>query len=50
MKLFDKDWMHKINFIIKYNKPLPEHPIKNEICQLLSKDNHGSNIYEHGIK
>ena len=39
---------HEIYFITKHNELFPEHKIKNEIRQLLSKYKHGSNIHEHG--
>ena len=39
---------HETDFIIKHNKFLAEHTIKNEISQLLCKDKHGNDIYEHG--
>ena len=39
---------HEICFIIKHIELLPEHAIKNEIKQLLSKYKHGNDIHEHG--
>ena len=38
---------HEIYFIIKHNKLLAEHAIKNEVRQLLLKYKHGNDIYEH---
>ena len=34
--------------IIKYNEPLTENTIKNEIRQLLSKYKYGKDIHGHG--
>ena len=39
---------HGIDFIIKHNKFLTEHTIKNEIRQLVSKYKNRNNIHEHG--
>ena len=36
---------HEIYSIIKYNELLPEHAIKNEITQLLSKYKHRNDIH-----
>ena len=38
---------HEIYFIIKLNGLLPDHTMKNEIRQLLSKYTHRSDIHEH---
>ena len=39
---------HETEFIIKSNEFLAENKIKNEIEQLLSKNEHENNIHEHG--
>ena len=44
----DINLKHEIYFIIKHNELLPEHKIKNEIRQLLSKYKHRKDIREHG--
>ena len=42
-----KNFVHEIDYAIKPNGFLPEHAIKNEISQLLSKYKHGNDIHEH---
>ena len=49
-KAVDINLKHEINSIIKHNKTLAEHAIKNGITQLLSKYKHGNDIHEHGQK
>ena len=39
---------HEMYSIIKYNEPLTENTIKNEIRQLLSKYKYGKDIHGHG--
>ena len=41
-KDLDNNLKYEINFIIKHNKLLAEHTMKNEISQLLSKYKHGN--------
>ena len=48
LKILTIAFSHEIYSILKYNKLLTEHPIKNEFRQLLSKYKHGSVIHEHG--
>ena len=43
----DKNLEHEINFIMKHNKFLSEHTIKNKISRLLFKFKHGNDINEH---
>ena len=44
----DSNLKYEIFSIIKHNKALAEHTIKNEIRKLLSKYKHGNDIHEHG--
>ena len=46
-KDLDNNLKYEINFMIKHNKLLAEHTIKNEISQLLFKYKHGNDIHEH---
>ena len=43
----DKNLKHETELMIKQNEPLAENQIKNETEQLLSKYEHGNNMYEH---
>ena len=47
-KYVSKNMKHEINSIIKHNKCLAEHTIKNEISRLLLKYKHRNDIHEHG--
>ena len=47
-KYVSKNMKHEINSIIKHNKFLAEHTIKNEISRLLLKYKHRNDIHEHG--
>ena len=47
LRNFDKNLMHETDSIIKHDELLAEHPIKNEIRQLLSKYKYGNDINEH---
>ena len=44
----DNNLRHEIYFIINHNEILPEHTIKNEINQLLSKYNYENDLHEYG--
>ena len=46
-KNFDENFKHEFKFIIKSNKFLVEHKMKNKIEQLLSKYKHGINNHKH---
>ena len=46
-KDLDKNLKHEIDSIIKYNKHLAEHTIKNKISQSLSKYKNRNDIHEH---
>ena len=46
-KKVDNNLKHEIDSTIKDNGILAEYTAKTEICQLLSKYNHGNNIDEH---
>ena len=43
----DKNLKHEVELMIKQNEPSAENEIKNETEQLLSKYEHGNNMYEH---
>ena len=44
----ENNLMHEIASIIKHNKILPEHTIKNEVTQLFSKYEKENAIHEDG--
>ena len=43
---FDNNFKHEIDFIIKQNKLLVDHTLKNKISRLLLKHKHRNNIHE----
>ena len=44
----EENLKHETEFIIKSNESLAENKIKNQIEQLLSKNEHENDIHEHG--
>ena len=43
----DNNLKPEIDFSVKHNEILPKLTVKNEVCRILLKYNHGKNILEH---